>query len=109
AELCEALDLVVEQACAGGASRSSGSASLRTADLCAQALSRCPASQLGGLLAPWSRFEAVRYLADAAAVGNGVIGHHGGNGGGGGSDGSLLPLPPPPPRERDGAVRERGE
>ncbi|CAM9252402.1 unnamed protein product [Scytosiphon promiscuus] len=39
-ELCEALDLV--------------------------ALSRCPASQIGRLLGPWSRFEAVRFASGAA-------------------------------------------
>ncbi|CAM9902098.1 unnamed protein product, partial [Ectocarpus sp. 4 AP-2014] len=71
-ELCEALDLVVKWGGSGaprvGTAATGARSPARTADLCAQALSRCPASQIGRLLGPWSRFEAIRYLAGAAAA-----------------------------------------
>lgn len=57
----------------------------RTADLCAQALSRCPASQIGRLLGPWSRFEAIQYVARTAAAGGGGGGISAVGGGGGGT------------------------
>ncbi|CAM9861553.1 unnamed protein product [Pylaiella littoralis] len=83
-ELCEALDLVVEWGSGSGsrcgpAARAVADAPARTADLCAQALSRCPASQIGRLLGPWSRFEAIRYLAGTADTGD-VLGSGGGGG-----------------------------
>lgn len=97
-ELCEALDLVVEWGSgSGSASQGTGTAHApaRTADLCAQALSRCPASQIGRLLGPWSRFEAVRYLAGTAASGGGGGGGSGGGGtsaasGGGGGTAAVA-------------------
>lgn len=42
---------------------------IRTAKgLCAQALSRCPAFQIGRLLQPWSRLEAARHLLAAKNI-----------------------------------------
>ena len=85
-ELCEVLDLVVEW---GSRSERGGAGAVgapaRTADLCAQALSRCPASQIGRLLGPWSRFEAVRYVAGVSAAGGGGGGVSAASGGGGGT------------------------
>lgn len=54
----------------------------QTAELCAQALSRCPPSQIGRLLAPWSRFEATRYLTGSASSTPTPIGGTRGSGGG---------------------------
>lgn len=54
----------------------------QTAELCAQALSRCPPSQIGRLLAPWSRFEAARYLTGSASSTPTPIGGTRGSGGG---------------------------
>ena len=99
-ELCEALDLVVEWGSGSASGRGHGSggagtgtrtadAPARTADLCAQALSRCPASQIGRLLGPWSRFEAVRYLA-GTTVGGGGGGGGGVSAAGGGGGGTAA-------------------
>ncbi|CAN0307340.1 unnamed protein product, partial [Hapterophycus canaliculatus] len=71
-ELCEALDLVVAWGSGGGGGASpeepsegtiAAGPAARTARLCAQALSRCPASQIGRLLGPWSRLEAFRFAS----------------------------------------------